>query len=701
MSAFRTHIIALLIISSLAAFGAAEETHWAKPRNLLIVTVDTLRADYLGCYGNRTVKTPAIDALAAAGVRFDFCVAHAPMTLPSHTSILTGQDPRQHGVRDNIGFRAKSNLMTLAETLKSRGFSTAAFVSAFVLDSRFGLDQGFDHYDDHVGIAPAGALYYTERRADATVDLALNWINSADSSKPWFVWLHLFDPHAPYDPPADYKSRFADSPYAGEISYVDSQLARIFDKVKRSGDTIIVVTSDHGEGLGEHGEESHGVFAYNTTIHVPFIIFAPGSVKAGSVIERRVRHIDIMPTTLEMLGVPTPKTVSGESLVALMAGRDKGEAPDSYFEAMFGYYNRGWAPPQGLYSGDLKFIKLPLAELYDMETDRAEKNNIISRSASTARQMLTSLRELLADEQATERVDEDQATLGKLRDLGYITTSAPATKDQFGPEDDPKRLNPLGKKLDEIKQMDLRSQSKEAISALRTLVREHPTFRAAYEVMIIYLLRLGRGDEAVAAAKEAIAQGVQDFEMIKTLAGTHYTLGQYDKAIPIYEKLLEQDPSDAEISGPLAICLYNTGKPSRAEKLFKQTLEIDPGYAEIRVAYATMLFRNGNGTEALKQLDQVLAIYPDHDPALTTRGMALEVEGKYEEAAAQYRSAIKKNPENFMALYRLILIMVNLQNKLDDAMPLIEQFLETADPRQYGPQISSLRELLKKAGRSK
>ncbi|PYQ21434.1 MAG: hypothetical protein DMF81_15400, partial [Acidobacteria bacterium] len=310
--------------------------------DVLLITIDTLRADALGCYGNRDVETPWIDRLARAGVRFEQAHAQNVVTLPSHANILSGRYPLDHGVRDNSGFRFPAGPDTMATLLKRAGYRTGAFVSAFPLDSRFGLDRGFDVYDDQLGDPEARtAFLMQERPGGRTRDAARTW-QAAQGGAKTFTWLHLYEPHFPYAPPEPYASRYASSLYHGEVAYEDSILEPVLEPLLsagKAGHTLVILTGDHGEGLGEHGEKTHGIFAYETTLHIPLIIYAPAILDAR-VVKERVRHIDVLPTVLDALGLEAPAGLPGRSLLPLASGRGASPAP-SYFEALSSSVNRG------------------------------------------------------------------------------------------------------------------------------------------------------------------------------------------------------------------------------------------------------------------------------------------------------------------------------------------------------------------------
>jgi len=337
-----THVLGIAFVP----LGGASPNK--KPLNVLLITIDTLRPDRLSCYSEKHIRTPQIDSLAEKGALFLKAFAHTPTTLPSHTNILLGTTPLYHGVHDNQNFIVRDEFLTLAEHLKSSGYATGAFVGAFPLDSRFGLTQGFDVYDDNYGSKNYQEFSYVERPAEVVIQNALEWLEVQE--KPWFLWIHCFDPHQQYNPPEPFKTRYLDAPYNGEVAYVDHELGKVFSYLKNNGlkdKTVIIFTGDHGESLGQHGESTHGYFAYNSTLWIPLIINSPGMKSV--VVDKHVCHVDIYPTVCDILNIPTPDFCQGISLEPALRGK-KTKNLDSraiYFESLYPYYNRGWAPSPG------------------------------------------------------------------------------------------------------------------------------------------------------------------------------------------------------------------------------------------------------------------------------------------------------------------------------------------------------------------
>ncbi len=424
--------IVFMITPSLYSMNGKEKS----PKNILLITIDTLRADRLSCYGNSSFKTPNIDGLAKKGILFTRAFAHNSLTLPSHANILLGTTPNYHGVKDNLNFIVNDDFLTLAEYLKKFGYSTGAFIGGFPLDSKFGLDQGFDVYDDDFAPVGSSDLSSTERKAEKVMEKALQWMKN--QTAPWFIWIHLYDPHYSYEPPEPFLTRFKAAPYDGEVAYVDKTLERLFNYMEKSSlsnNTLVVFTADHGESLGNHGEDTHGIFAYNSTIWVPLIISAPG-IKSG-ITNQNVSHIDIFPTVCEVLGINKPQFLQGLSLLSTPKTK-KLLKREIYFESLQPYYALGWAPLRGYISQNEKFFDSPIPELYDLVTDFDEKNNL--SNSTKLEDYKKTLEQLILQQSNPTNINArnkiDNSTLSKLKSLGYVGNPMSAQKETFGRKDD-------------------------------------------------------------------------------------------------------------------------------------------------------------------------------------------------------------------------------------------------------------------------
>lgn len=451
----RTMALVLVGLLAISVAGSSCRSRSAPgpPLNLLVITLDTTRADALGAYGGKAI-TPSLDYLASDGVVFEQASTVAPLTLPAHSSLFTGVFPPSHGVRGNGQNALGPDAITLAERLKARGFRTGAFVSSFVLDHQWGLSQGFDVYHD-VALGPEGRIDRDSirRPADSVVDDALDWMKQLGSER-FFGWLHFYDAHAPARPPAEFAPIGANDTYLGAISFVDFQLSRVITYLadhQLLDRTIIVVIGDHGESLGEHGEPTHGLFVYEAAIHVPFIIRAPLANVQRRVPEP-VRIVDVMPTVLDLLGEAAAPGVDGQTLVPLMTGASRESKFEVYSESRYGFDQFGWSPLSALREGRFKVILAPRPELYDLETDPNESVNLYEQRADLAGAMAKRLRVLAQPTHASGAVTEvDSATRARLAALGYVAASAPA--------DQPATLADPKDQIDLYKQFTRSSQS--------------------------------------------------------------------------------------------------------------------------------------------------------------------------------------------------------------------------------------------------
>ena len=410
----------LLLGAALAACSPAP------PQRVVLVSIDTLRADHLGSYGHAEARTPVLDDLAARGVRFEHAIAPAPLTLPSHTTLLTGMDPPAHGVRSNAASRLDASVPTLAEHFQAAGFATAAFIGATVLDRHFGLMRGFEHYDDRM---PEGHALrsrgFAERQADVVVDSALDWLDTAPER--FFLWIHLYDPHAGYEPPPEYLAHFARNPYDGEIAFVDDQLARLLEGLRAVGpetESLLVVTADHGESLGEHGENSHAYFVYDATQRVPLIVQGAG-VPEGRVVTTPVRLMDVAPTLVELARLEPLANAQGQSLTPLFSGGAH-DWPAAYVETLAPQLNHGWSPLLGLRTAQYKYIRAPRSELYDVRADPAELRDLIALDPERAAALDAQLSERLAAARPVRTEPLPDELREKIESLGYFASDAPA-----------------------------------------------------------------------------------------------------------------------------------------------------------------------------------------------------------------------------------------------------------------------------------
>ena len=490
---------------------------------IILISIDTLRADHLPIYGYRNVQTPAIDQLARDAVVFDRAYAHSPQTLPSHTSLFTGKLPFEHGVRDNLGFSVKQGARTLASLLNGQGFATAGFVSAYVLRGETGIGQGFGTYDDRFQPTPV------QRDGAATLAEAERWLDAQTSNR-LFLFLHLYEPHSPYAPPERYRHY---DPYDGEIAYSDELVGRLMASLERrrlySG-ALVILLSDHGEGLGDHGEQEHGLFLYSETIRVPLIVKLPDGRHAGRRVTTPVQHLDLLPTILDLLGTGVPGDLRGRSLVPAFAGRAIPEQ-GLYAETLQPRYSFGWSELYALTDTRYRFIRAPRDELYDLEQDAKERRNVVAERPQTAGAMRQALERLLAGAAIDTPASVSTEDRERLRALGYIGSQAtPASAAGASSLPDPKDKIDLLKRYGYALALAEEGSTDDAISQLRAIADENPGMAEVWERLGGLLVRQGRIEEAIAAYKHEIIAGAQNPAPLVVVAQLLLQLGRLDEA---------------------------------------------------------------------------------------------------------------------------------------------------------------------------
>jgi arylsulfatase A-like enzyme/predicted negative regulator of RcsB-dependent stress response len=472
-----------------------------------------MRADHLGCYGYGVAQTPVLDGLAGEGILYNDAVATYPMTLPSHASILTGLHPPNHGVRNNGEYRLSEDHTTLAEVLKGKGYETVAFIAAFVLDARYGLDQGFEVYDDEVDPATSASIsdHINERSATRVTDAALEWLRGRDQARPFFAWVHYFDPHQPYRAPEPYARRFPRRPYDAETAYMDSQVGRLLRGVEEAGlksNTLIIAVGDHGEGLGDHSESTHGVLIYDSVMRVPLIVSCPSLFQGPHVVhDAIVSTLDIYATVVDLLGVGDAPPSDGLSLLAAGKNRDRGV----YMECMTPYLDNGWAPLFGLRRHKDKYILAPGREYFDLRDDPGELNNLYvnppARLVEARDSLVGELDRMMAKWPSLEEVADmalvlDPESLARLESLGYVSTASP---DPSLVTLDPKDMMPIMDKILEAKALTKQGRLEEAVAAIQEAADASPRDRTVlYQIARLYVV-MGRTEEAEKALREYIA----------------------------------------------------------------------------------------------------------------------------------------------------------------------------------------------------
>jgi len=661
--------------------------------DVILVTIDTLRADALGFAGNREVSTPVLDRLAAAGRVYPNAHAHNVVTLPSHANILTGRYPFEHGVRDNSGFILPETVPTLASLLKQAGYATAAFVGAYPLDSRYGLGHGFDVYDDDYarGSSPT-EFAMAERRGDQVIAPALAWWQS-QSGKPRFLWVHLYDPHASYDPPEPFKSKYASKPYLGEIAATDSFLAPLLEPVLAGKETpalvpaLVIVTADHGEALGDHGELTHGLFAYEATLRVPLVIWGAG-VSPGRD-ERWARHVDIAPTVLERLGMELPEGLPGRSLL---------EAPtegDSYFEALSTNLNRGWAPLRGVIRGGSKWIELPVPELYDLPKDPGEQKNLSGEERRTVAALRSALPEEAVWPPRKGIVSPEEER--RLRSLGYSVGGGPA-KAVYTADDDPKNLIGVDRRLHQVVDLYSRGSYEEAARLAREVIAERPELAEAYEHAALSLRQLERHAEAVEVLRSGLGKVVADELLRRQLGQALAETGRGAEAVEVLQPFAET--GDAATLAALGIALSDAGRHAEGEQVLRKLLAQDGSDPKAHENLGIVLLRMTRAAEARDHLKRAIALNDRLPIAWNTLGVALyQLEGPQgaDAALGAWRRAYELDPRQYDALYNTGLVAASL-GRQDEARAALSQFARTAPPQRFEADIRKAQALLQEIG---
>jgi arylsulfatase A-like enzyme/Flp pilus assembly protein TadD len=629
--------------------------------NVLLITIDTLRSDRLSCYSDKHLNTPNIDSLAERGVLFTGAFAHTSTTLPSHVNILFGTTPLHHGVHDNSNFIIREKFLSVAEHLKEYNYATGAFIGAFPLDSRFGVSQGFDLYDDDYDVRSSKADLGKERKADIVVDRAINWLKEQNSL--WFLWVHCWDPHDPYEPPEPFKTRFSKNPYNGEVAYVDHVLGRLFKYLEENNlfDTsLIIFTGDHGESLGEHGEETHGLFAYNSTIWIPFIISAP-DLKPRK-IKQHVSHVDIFPTICDVLDIEKPILLHGTSLLPALKGK-KLKRRAIYFESLYPYYSRGWAPLKGYIYDNEKFIDSPIPELYNIEKDFDELENLASKKNLNGykKELDQIIKSLFEDESSQARQKLDRKSLEKLRSLGYISGSSAPAKESFGPDKDVKVLIPYHTKSTKAMNLYKGGKAMEAIKLLKEVITERDDVGIAYENLAKIYEDQGRLRDAIEVLKLGLDAVPSYYEIFYTYVIYLLMAEQYDEVIKVVnaQSSLRMD-IDPEIWNFLGLAYWNKGNLEDAQKAYEKSISLDNEYPISYNNLGSLYFSIFKKTKDIKVYQKALENYKkaiEFDPfyytAYSGLGIAYLYMDNFEMSINSFKKALELRPDNEQATYYL------------------------------------------------
>jgi arylsulfatase A-like enzyme len=639
--------------------------------NVLLITIDTLRADWLSCYGSEHLDTPNSDSLAERGVLFSRAFANTSTTLPSHVNILLGTTPPYHGVHDNINFVVREGFLTLAEYLKDHDYSNGAFIGAYPLHAKFGLNQGFDTYDDEMDRLPFQDFMSEERKGEVVIDRALSWLKMRNS--PWFLWIHCWDPHDPYEPPEPYLTQYKENPYTGEVAYVDFVLGRFFAYLEENNlfeDTLVIFTGDHGESLGQHGEKTHGFFAYNTTIWIPLIITSPGFEKRRVV--QYVSHIDIFPTVCDILNLEKPSFLQGISLVPALKGKKVPQKP-IYFESLHPYYSKGWAPLRGFVFNKEKYIRSPIPELYDLAADFDEKNNLATKRKLDRfeKQLEKIMNDYVSPEsdRAEERLDKE--SLEKLRSLGYISSSQDTRKDSFSRSDDVKVLLPYYNQAMEALEQYEEGNKKQGFETLKSIITERNDFAVAYINLADLYKREKRLRDAVEVLKIGHENVPSDYFVFFSLLLYLQEAGQYKNIIQAFHgKSYLQMEYDPAIWNLLGNAYYKTRNFEKAVDQYEMALSLDAEsqllFANLGEAQFSLALKKKDKAmleKALQNFQTAVKLDPEYALAYVGLGKAFRLLGRFDYAIASFRKALDLDDKLDEALYVLGLTYLDKGDK--------------------------------------
>ena len=624
--------------------------HSLRPLNIVVITLDTLRPDHLHCYGYGRIETPTLDRIAQSGVLFENGVTQTPLTPPSHASIFTGLNPPTHKVRDIGGFVLSPSTPTLASLLQEKGWDTAAFISSAVLKKRFGFDHGFDVYDDQMP-RPGNAQEFledAERRAGDTVDHAVKWLDGR-SDKPFFLWVHLYDPHAPYAPPSPFREQYKDHPYDGEIAYADHELGRLMESLRRKSPpekTLVAVLSDHGESLGEHGEYSHGVFLYDSTLRIAFLLAGPG-VPPGLRVPQQARTIDLLPTILELLSAPSPAGVEGASLVPLFSGKDAGTAV-SYAETLYPKINLGWAELRAIRTNQWKYIRAPRPELYDLSRDPMESRNVLAEHPSEVR-MLEARLDAASHSAKSEKVETipmDERTLAQLKSLGYTSGFTSRSYDLNGQGADPKDRVGILKLMEDSEQPRSGLSAPRRIELLQKAVRLDPSNPLLYYSLGAQLEKSGRYDEAMNLYRAALQNGVENGQLHSRLGDLLVRAGKKAEALPEYEQSVRMNPADVATQGKVATAYMERGRLADAERILNGVVAVEPSNAAAHNALGVLAIQRHDEAAARRHFEKAVELDPDLVEAHFNLGLFYRMAGDKARARTSFEQFLAKAPPN-------------------------------------------------------
>lgn len=699
----------------------------ARDFNYILISVDTLRADRVGCYGFTYVETPTMDLFARRGVKFDDCTAVTPLTLPSHTSLLTGTYPTFHGVRDNGGFLVPQQIETLAEIMLKNGYQTSAFVAAYVLDSKWGLNQGFDFYFDRFDLSKFKtiSLGQVQRPGHEVIEEVIPWLDEHKDEK-FFTWIHLYDPHTPYEPPPPYDSLYPNRPYLGEIAYTDSQLARVWQYLEENNlvdNTVLVFVADHGESLGEHEESTHGFFIYQEGVHVPLIFITPFSELQGLSRASAVSLVDVMPTILDLAGIAIPSQVQGRSLLSLFSHEQPDSHSIAYSETYYPRFHYGWSELKSLQDGRYKLIMAPELELYDLQNDPDESQNLVDVQAGEARRLMRDLEAFI--EESSQNAYEldysnmDEDTRAKLAALGYIgtfTDSSSLSGRQLG---DPKEKIVVFNRLGEARELGLQERFEEAVQIIKEITTSDPDVIDAYFTLGNLYFKWGKLQEALESFQHVLNMKPDDAFTVINIANSYIRMNKleqaenflqsqveklspdsqvffimgniynaqkkYDQAIVYYKKCMDLNPASASAYNALGGIYVIQGEHEEAERYLGKAIELNPKLRDLHYNYAQLQEAKGDLRAAVSAYLQELENIPHNFRASFNLSRLYRIQGKVAEEQKLLEKTIENNPNFPLSYFYLARIFLNRKEKYQDALALVKKGIELKPEQQNLP----------------
>jgi arylsulfatase A-like enzyme len=662
---------------------------------VILISIDTLRSDHLPAYGYDKVSTPNLDAFRADAILYERAYSHCPLTLPSHTSMFTGLLPADHGIRDNIGFTLDEKIPSLPALLKSNGYATGAAVSAFVLRKGTGIARGFDDYDDQVEpIDTLQVIARVQRAGGETESVARKWIEQ-HGHRPFFYFLHLYDPHTPYEPPEPFRSQYKNSPYDGEIAYADQVVGDFLSFLKEKGiydNAMIVILADHGEGLNDHREEEHGIFLYREAIQVPLFVKLPHSARAGTSVAAPVGLIDVFPTILEQTATPIPSDKKREA-VSLLSHDKESPKRNIYSETYYPRMHFGWSDLHSLTDGEHHLIRAPIPELYDLRADPRETKNVLNEERRTYAAMRAAIEPYVREAAAPAPIDPDEAA--KLAALGYIGSTVATTEGEALA--DPKTTVDVFQQI-RVAFTLFKDENLPACLALTDkLLQDNHRILDLWDLKSKALAKLGRPREAIEAAKSGLRQQPNAVSLLAAVANQSIIVGNLEEARQHAELLEKTEPGQAH---DLKARIFAEEKDyANAEKEARLSMDTGRDPTNALMTLALVAKQRGDLAEALKQIDAAVAsVARKHNKRVANlhfyRGDILARLGRNAEAENEFREEIAMYPTEPDAYASLLLLLAST-GRIEEGTQVVFELIRVS-PR--APSYIAVSETLKVIG---